>query len=105
MGDNISASNSTIINRSEVTNALNVVKNKHGKATMDFLTTVADHVEKSGRKGAGQLLDLFNEELARKEPREPVLKSTWEKIVELVPSLSTIANVAIEIAKLCGSGS
>jgi hypothetical protein len=100
MGDKFSdIHNSTIVNRSFVENAFNKVNNQDQEAAKALLE-VSKLVAKSGNKEAGELLDQFNEELAKPEPRKSLLKRSWDGLVLLLPTIKEVAGAAAAIAKL-----
>ena len=101
MGDIFSnISNATIINRSLLQNAFNKAKSETGEDTAEALRKVAEAVAQSGNKEAGELLDQFNEELAKTQPRKSLLKRSWENLVQVLPTIGAIAGAAEAIAKL-----
>lgn len=59
-------------------------------------------VAASGNKEAGELLDQFNEELAKPEPRKSLLKRSWDGLVQVLPTVTTVANATTAVAKLFG---
>ena len=93
-------SNSTIINRSLLQNAFNKAKSETGEEAAEALRKVAEAVAQSGNKEAGELLDQFNEELAKTQPRKSLLKRSWENLVQVLPTIEAIAGAAEAIAKL-----
>jgi hypothetical protein len=101
MGDTFSGiHNSTIINRSLLQNAFNKAMSETGEETAQALRKVAEVVAESGNKEAGEILDQFNEELARAEPRKSLLKRSWESLVQALPTIEKLAGAAEAIAKL-----
>ncbi|MBC9176152.1 hypothetical protein [Pseudoroseomonas ludipueritiae] len=104
MGDTFSnISNSTIINRSTVQDAFNKIRSDFDETTAKFILELADHVDKSGNKDAGEVLDQINEELARPQPRKGLLKRSWENLVQLLPTVTAVAGAAGAIVKLFSS--
>lgn len=100
MGDKFSdIRNSTIVNRSFVEKAFNNV-NKQDQEAAKALLEVSKLVAKSGDQEAGQLLDQFNEELAKPEPRKSLLKRSWDGLVQILPTIKEVAGAAAAIAKL-----
>ncbi len=96
---------STVVSNSTVTKSFNTVQTIYGSTTADALKSVRDHVAKSDNKEAGELLDVFSEELEKPQPRKAVLKNVWEKVCQLVPSVTELAKACVEIGKLfSGSG-
>jgi hypothetical protein len=101
MGDTFSnITNSTIVNRSFVENAFNKAKSEVGEDTAAMLLKVAEVVAQSGNKEAGELLDQFNEELSKPQPRKSLLKRSWDGLVAALPTVTAIAGAAAAIAKL-----
>jgi hypothetical protein len=92
--------NSTVINKSFVKDAFNKVQSEVDQATADALLKVAEEVGRSGNQEAGQLLDQFNEELAKPQPRKGLLKRSWDALVQVLPTVSAIAGAAGAIARL-----
>ena len=101
MGDIFSnIHNSTIVNSSLVLGAFNKVKTVAGDETAKVLLEVAEEVSNSGNKEAGEILDQFNEELGKPQPRKSLLERSWENLVQVLPTVSAIAGAAEAIAKL-----
>ncbi len=101
MGDIFSnINNSTIINSSLVLGAFNRVKTAAGDETAKVLLEVAEAVSNSGNKEAGEILDQFNEELVKPQPRKSLLERSWENLVQVLPTVSAIAGAAEAITKL-----
>jgi hypothetical protein len=103
MGDYFSnISNSTIINKSKVENAFNKIKNNHDEHTAAALVTIANFVEGSNNKEAGEAFDDFNEELNKEEPKKSKLSAFWNQLSVLLPVISTTVGIADKIAKIIG---
>ncbi|MGA7384200.1 MAG: COR domain-containing protein, partial [Methylocella sp.] len=103
MGDKFShISNSTIVNRSLVERSFNKVKSEAGEETANVLLKVAEVVADSGNEEAGEILDQLNEELAKPAPRKSLLKRSWDNLVQVLPTVTTVADAATAIAKLFG---
>jgi len=103
MGDIFSnIKNSTIVNRSLVERSFNKVKSEADEETAKVLLKVAELVAGSGNKEAGEILDQFNEELAKPAPRKSLLKRSWDNLVQVLPTVTTVAGAAAAIAKLFG---
>jgi hypothetical protein len=101
MGDIFSnIQNSSIVNRSLVENAFNKIKSEVGEDTAATLLKVTELVAQSGNKEAGEILDQFNEELGKPQPRKSLLKRSWDGLVAVLPAVNTIAGAAAAIAKL-----
>lgn len=92
--------NSTIVNSSLVLDAFNRVKTVAGDETANVLLEVAEAVSNSGNKEAGEILDQFNEELVKPQPRKSLLERSWENLVQVLPTVSAIAGATEAIAKL-----
>jgi hypothetical protein len=94
---------STIINKSLVENAFNKVKAEHGDDVSNALAQVADFIQKSKEPtvpAAAALLDGFNQELTKTTPDKSRLKSIWDGIEKVLPSISTTAGVVDKIVPL-----
>jgi hypothetical protein len=101
MGDvfkNISSS--TIISRSTVENAFNQVQQRFGDDVANALLQVASAVASSGNKEAAENLNGFNEELQKHQPSKSVLKSLWQGLLEVLPSLATLGEATAKIVTL-----
>jgi hypothetical protein len=101
MGDTFSnIQNSTIVNRSTVESAFNKTKSEMGADTAAILLKIADLVAQSGNKEAGELLDQFNEELTKPQPRKSLLKRSWDGLVAILPGVTSIAGAVAAMAEL-----
>lgn len=92
--------NSQITNRSVAESTMNVLNSRSDETLADFIGALTEEVESSGNVEAGELLDQFNEELSRDEPRKTLLKRSWEGLVEILPSVAKVAGAGAAIAKL-----
>jgi hypothetical protein len=103
MGDNFSdIRNSTIVNRSLVEKAFNKLNAAGDADAAGALRKIAEVVAQSGNKEAGELFDLFNEELTRTPPpppRKSVLKSSWDGLVKTLPAIAAIAGAVAALGK------
>jgi hypothetical protein len=103
MGDYFNnISNATIINKSTVQNAFNKVKEKTDETTAAALAQIADHIEKSGNREAGEVFNAFSEELQKPEPKKSLLKSFWDGITTVLPTVSAIAGITEKVIKMIG---
>jgi hypothetical protein len=101
MGDNFeNINNSTIINKSNVKNAFNKVKDEIDEATGNALLRVANEIEKSKNPTASVLFNSFTEELSNPHPDKERLKSFWNGIDKVLPTINSIAEVATKIIPL-----
>jgi hypothetical protein len=92
--------NSKIFNHSALQNAFNKIKSDAGDSTAEHLLKVAELVAQSGNTEAGELLDQFNEELSKPQPRKSLLKRSWDGLVAALPAITSIAGAAAAIAGL-----
>jgi hypothetical protein len=100
MGDVINAgAGATIVNRSAVSNAFNALIARNNQATAEALKSVSDHVAKSGNKEAGELMDAFNEEVAKANPKKSVLKGLWDRVCQVLPTVTELVKASGEIVK------
>lgn len=101
MGDVFSnIHNSTIINKSLVEGSFNKAKEKGNPEAADALVKVAEEVNKSGNKDAGETFDAFNKELQAPAPKKTFLNSFWDSTTKALPTLLKLPGVAVSIAKL-----
>jgi hypothetical protein len=78
-----------IINRSIVRNALNRFAGPDA-GTAAALRTITDHVARSGDPDAAENLEGFLEEVAREQPRKARLKTFWDGLVAVLPSVAQL---------------
>jgi len=103
MGDvfqNISGS--TIVTKSKVENSFNRIKQEHSEDVAVALIRLAEVVSDSGNTDAGELLDAFNDELAKEEPKQSLLRSYWDGLTTALPTISTMADVVQKLNGLFG---
>ena len=100
-GDTFSnISNSTVVNRSTVSQAFNVAQARYDEETAQTLARIAEAVAASGNKEAGEALDMFSEEMTKDAPRPSILKLAWDGLVTTLPPIAKIAGASAAIAKL-----
>ena len=101
MGDNFSniGAGATIINRSVVTNALNRWAGDDGEMA-SALRAITKHVEASGDSAAAENLEAFLEEAGRDQPRKARLKSFWDGLVAVLPSVAQLGTAAEKAIQL-----
>lgn len=103
MGDYFSnISNATIINKSVVQNAFNKMRDKFDEDTAAALAQIAQIVEKSGNKEAGETFDDFNEEIQKPEPKKSRLNSFWTTLTGMLPAITGVAGLAEKVIKMIG---
>jgi len=101
MGDKFeNIQNSTVINRSIVSDAIKTIEASQGADVAKALETIAKAVEDSKSVAAGALFESFSRELQKKEPDKSALREFWEGLTKLVPSIATLAGAAAKIATL-----
>lgn len=93
-------SESTIVNRSVLQNAFNQVAVTHGPEILAALESLASQVKGSGNPAAIEILQEFTSELAKPEPRKPILQSLWSGLIEAAPSILELAGVAEKVKAL-----
>jgi hypothetical protein len=91
--------NSTIVNSSFVQAAFNKSK-QADEGTANVLLEIAEAVARSKNEEAGEILDQFNEELARLQPCKSLLRRSWGYLVQVLPTVTAIADATEAIAKL-----
>jgi tetratricopeptide (TPR) repeat protein len=92
--------NSTIINKSVVENSFNKIRAEQGEEVASALKEIAEFIERSGNREAGELFDRFNEELNKPEPKKSVLKSVWAGIEKAIPVATALAEPVAKLAML-----
>ena len=101
MGDSFSniGAGAVIINRSLLTNAMNRVAGTDGD-TAAALQAIAQHVQRSGNQDAGENLDGLLEEMDRPEPRKSRLKTFWDGLVAVLPSVVQLGAASEKMIEL-----
>jgi hypothetical protein len=101
-GDSFSniGAGATIVNRSTLTNAMNVLNQRADEGTAAALKELADFIQHSGNTAAAENFDAFNAELQRQEPRKSLLRSLWNGVVEALPSIASLAGAIAKIVAL-----
>jgi hypothetical protein len=93
-------SGATVINRSNLVNAMNVTKDTLDPSVSEALRKLAEFIEQSGNKEAAENFNAFTEELQQSSPRKSLLKSFWNGMLAALPTLADLATVAGTIAAL-----
>ena len=91
---------STIVNKSLITESFNKLKAEHGEETASALTQVAEFIAKSNNHAAGVMFNNFSEELNKVRPDKSRLKSLWNGVEKLLPSIATISGAVAKIVTL-----
>jgi hypothetical protein len=91
---------SIIVSRSLVEGGINRARSLAGEDTAKALGELAKAVAKSKNKDAGEILDQFDEELAKPAPRKGLLKRSWDNLVAILPEVTEIAGAAEAVSKL-----
>jgi hypothetical protein len=92
--------NATIINKSWVEDSFNKVKKEYNEETSKALLNVAEFIEKSNDHAAGSIFNSFTEELNKPQPDKSKLKSSWEGIERLLPSIATVSASVAKVVTL-----
>jgi hypothetical protein len=101
MGDKFkNISGSTIINRSNLTNSLNKIKENHGEVVADAIKEIGKIIEKSGNDEAAELFNAFNNESSKDSPSKPLLKSFWNGITSTLPVIEKSVRLIEKISSL-----
>jgi tetratricopeptide (TPR) repeat protein len=90
----------TVINKSAVENSFNKVKTGYGEEVAKALLHIAEFIDRSGNKEAGELFNRFHEELNKPEPKKSVLKSLWEGVEKAVPAITTLSDAVAKLVSL-----
>ena len=98
MGDKFeNIRDATIVNKSVIEHSFNKIRAEQGEEVASALKAIAEFIERSGNREAGDLFDRFNEELNKPEPKKSVLKSVWAGIEKAIPVATALAE---SVAKL-----
>lgn len=54
----------------------------------------------SGNKEAGELLDTFNDELTKADPKKSILRSIWDGLVATLPTISQMSDIVEKVTSL-----
>jgi len=65
----------------------------HAASVADALVRLAEVVSESNNKEAGELLDAFNEELAKEQPKKSLLQSFWDSLTGMLPTISQMTDI------------
>ncbi len=90
----------TIINRSNLINAMNNAGKNSDAELADALEQVAELIEKSGNKEAADNFNAFTEELEKSSPRKSLLKSFWSGMLAALPTIAELTTAGGTIALL-----
>jgi small GTP-binding protein len=90
----------TIINKSFVEKSFNKIKGGYGEDVAKALLQIAEYIEKSKNKEAGELFDSFNEEINKQKPKKPMLKLIWEGIEKALPTITRLSEAVAKLAPL-----
>lgn len=93
-------SNSTIVNRSLLSNALNNIFEKYGDEVKNALEELSKYIEHSRNTESAELLNGFNQELNNKEQNKTVLKTLWDGLVNSLPDAAKVTAAIATISKL-----
>jgi predicted P-loop ATPase len=101
MGDKFeNISNSTIVNRSLLSNALNNISEQYGDEVKNALEELSQYIENSRNTKSAELLNGFNQELNNKEKNKTVLKTLWDGLVNSLPDAAKVTTAIATISKL-----
>jgi hypothetical protein len=92
-------SNSTIINRSQVGEAIKAL-NRSAPDVAEALALIAEHVSKSKSAAANAVLNEFTGELAKAKPDKSMLRRCWEGLTAILPDVAKLAGATAKIATL-----
>ena len=99
MGDNFeNITNSTIVNKSFLLDVMEKVDDDMNQLLIKLKKTV----EESNNEEAIELFNDLLEELSQKKPKTRRLKSFWHELVDLLPHINSITDIASNINSLLG---
>lgn len=93
-------SGAVVVNRSSLSNAMNVVGKMADEETVNALQQVASLIERSGNSDALENFNAFNDELQQPQPRKSLLNSLWNGVLATLPSIATLTDATAKIASL-----
>jgi hypothetical protein len=102
-GDNISVgdnSTATIINRSNLVNALNSVATGDRDEVKEALERIASVVKESKNEDAVEHFNDLTEELAKPEPKKTRLRSFWDSLAKTLPQIAEMGATTAKIISL-----
>lgn len=92
MGDVFSnISNSSVVSRSKVENAFNRLNESGNEEAAKLIMDVADCVSQSANPAAGAVYAQLADEAVKPKPDKSVIKSCWDGLVAILPSISTMS--------------
>lgn len=101
VGDTFSnVSNATIINRSEVVNALNGSSAVTGELRPAIMTVV-DFINKTGNRNAAKQFETLVEELGKGRPGRTALSTLWTAVMAELPQIQQLEDVTEKMRRLC----
>lgn len=100
MGDNIhTGDHSPVLKGSTVSDSFNM-NIPQATELAQALTLLGTFVEHAGNPAAIKQFQTLTEEVKKAKPDKSLLKSAWEGLIKLLPTLSTISDIADKITKL-----
>lgn len=103
MGDKIEINNSNVNNltfKSNVKDSFNKNSDNSNENITKVIKEIAKIVEASKNKDANVLFKEFTKELDKKQPSKPKLRSFWDSLKEILPTLSSTASIAETIMEI-----
>ena len=101
MGDTFSnISGSTIVNRSLIQGAVDSLKQSRESESAEALRQLAGLVEQSGSSDASEYLNALSEELQQPTPRKTIVRSMWDGILRVLPSVAQAVTITAGIENL-----
>jgi hypothetical protein len=89
-----------IVNRSTLTNALNITKTQHGVEAEHALQALAAAVETASSPEAAESLNELTEELAKPEPSSHRVRTWLNAITSALPNVAQVATATATLAQL-----
>ena len=83
-----------------VTESFNKVKAEYDEETANALAEVTKFIAGSNNPAVGAVFNDFSNELKMAEPDKSKLKSLWNGVETLLPSIATISGAVAKIATL-----
>lgn len=101
MGDIFShISNSTIVSRSSVERAFNSLKESGNGEAADLILEISKLIQQSNSHAAAAIFSQISEQVTKPSPDKGIIKSCWEGLVAILPSIAAFSGQFIKVLGL-----
>ena len=98
MGDIFSnISNSNVTSKSKVENAFNALQSSGSEDAANLIVAIGDLVAKSNDVAAGAVYAKLTDEVAKPVPDKGIIKSCWDGLVAILPSVASLGDTASKV--------